>query len=330
MLSYISGRGGRSRLAGRAWAGRAAPGVWRCQRRHGSKCDAVQEYSPTPAVPGSSGPMSPRRKMRCVGQSDVGRVRDHNEDTIAYDAGIGLMVLADGMGGYNAGEVASGIAVKTIVGLVRDAVEREDLRNHDSAAGLTRASIILRDAILRANKIIFQTARTQPQCEGMGTTVVGALFFDNRISIAHVGDSRLYRMRNAGLEQVTMDHSLLQELVDRGFYSPEEAQRAANKNYVTRALGVEPNVDVEIQEVPVNKGEVFILCSDGLSDMVEDDDINLTISTFSANLDTVAKQLIQLANDNGGRDNVSVVMAHVIDAFPARTKIFDKILGWFG
>src|SRR5450755_5118211 len=274
------------------------------------------------------GRMSLKGKVQLVGQTDTGRVRDHNEDTIAFDPDIGLMVLADGMGGYNAGEVASGIAVKTIVGLVRDAVEREDLRNHDSAAGLARASIILRDAILRANKIIFQTARTQPQCEGMGTTVVGALFFDNKVSIAHVGDSRLYRLRAAALEQVTMDHSLLQELVDRGFYSPEEAQRAANKNYVTRALGVEPNVDVEIQEVPAAKGEVYVLCSDGLSDMIEDEDIHLTINTFSANLDTVAKQLIQLSNDNGGRDNVSVVMAHIMDAFPARTKIFDKILGW--
>ncbi len=274
--------------------------------------------------------MSLKGKLRCVGQTDTGRVREHNEDTIAYDSDIGLLVLADGMGGYNAGEVASGIAVKTIVGLVRDAIEREDLRNHDSAAGLARASIILRDAILRANKIIFQTARTQPQCEGMGTTVVGALFFDNRVSIAHVGDSRLYRMRSAAFEQLTMDHSLLQELVDRGFYSAEEAQRAANKNYVTRALGVEPNVEVEIQEVPVQKGDAYMLCSDGLSDMVEDEDIHLTINTFNDNLDTVAKQLIQLANDNGGRDNVSVVMAHVVDAFPARTRIFDKILGWFG
>jgi PPM family protein phosphatase len=276
--------------------------------------------------------MSLRNKLRCVGLTDTGKVREHNEDTIAVDADIGLLVLADGMGGYNAGEVASGIAVKTIVNLVKEQVEREDLNVQDREAGLSRPTIILRDAIHRANKIIYQTARTQPQCEGMGTTVVAALFFDNKITIAHVGDSRLYRQKAGGdkLEQVTMDHSLLQELVDRGFYSAEEAQRAANKNYVTRALGVEPNVDVEIQEVPVSKGEVFILCSDGLSDMVEDEDIHLTINTFSANLDTVAKQLIQLANDNGGRDNVSVVMAHVLDAFPARTKIFDKILGWFG
>jgi PPM family protein phosphatase len=276
--------------------------------------------------------MSLRNKLRCVGLTDTGKVREHNEDTIAVDPDIGLLVLADGMGGYNAGEVASGIAVKTIVNLVKEQVEREDLNVQDREAGLSRPTIILRDAIHRANKIIYQTARTQPQCEGMGTTVVAALFFDNKITIAHVGDSRLYRQKAGAdkLEQVTMDHSLLQELVDRGFYSAEEAQRAANKNYVTRALGVEPNVDVEIQEVPVSKGEVFILCSDGLSDMVEDEDIHLTINTFSANLDTVAKQLIQLANDNGGRDNVSVVMAHVLDAFPARTKIFDKILGWFG
>src|ERR1700730_11641409 len=248
--------------------------------------------------------MSLKGRLRFVGLTDTGKVREHNEDTIAFDADIGLMVLADGMGGYNAGEVASGIAVKTIVGLVRESGEREDMRVHDSAAGLTRASISLRDAIVRANKIIFQTARTQPQCEGMGTTVVGALFFDNRISIAHVGDSRLYRLRSDKFEQVTMDHSLLQELVDRGFYSPEEAQRAANKNYVTRALGGEQTVEVEIQEVPTQKGDFYVLCSDGLSDMVEDDDIHLTISTFGANLETVAKQLIQLANDNGGRDNV--------------------------
>jgi PPM family protein phosphatase len=274
--------------------------------------------------------MSLRNKLRFVGLTDTGRVREHNEDTIAVDPEIGLLVLADGMGGYNAGEVASGIAVKTIVNLVREQVEREDLSIADRDSGLSRPNIILRDAINRANKIIYQTARTQPQCEGMGTTVVAALFFDNKVTVAHVGDSRLYRQRGERLEQITMDHSLLQELVDRGFYSAEEAQRASNKNYVTRALGVEPNVEVEVQEIPANRGEIFVLCSDGLSDMVEDEDIHLTINTFSDNLDTVAKQLIQLANDNGGRDNISVVMAHVMDPFPARTKVFDKILSWFG
>src|SRR3982074_3575586 len=237
--------------------------------------------------------MSLKGKIASVALTDTGKVREHNEDMIGTEADIGLLVLADGMGGYNAGEVASGIAVKTIVNLVREQGEREDMHVQDRDSGLSRPPIILRDAIHRANKIIYQTARTQPQCEGMGTTVVAALFFDNKITIAHVGDSRLYRRRSDKFEQVTMDHSLLQELVDRGFYSAEEAQRAANKNYVTRALGVEPTVDVDIEEAPGNTGEVFILCSDGLSDMVEDEDIHLTINTFSANLDTVAQQLIQ-------------------------------------
>lgn len=271
-----------------------------------------------------------RSRLRAVGLTDTGRVRDHNEDAIAWDPEIGLFVLADGMGGYNAGEVASGIAAKTISSIVREAFAVQDLDGADKATGLRRVSILLRDAIARANKIIYQTSRTQAQCEGMGTTLVAALLFDNRITVAHVGDSRLYRLRSERLERLTLDHSLLQELVDRGFYSPEEAQRATNKNYVTRALGVEPSVEVEIQEHPVQKGDIFILCSDGLSDMIEDEDIHLTITTFGANLDTVAKQLIQLANDNGGRDNVSVVIAQTTDTFPVRRRVLDRILGWFG
>jgi protein phosphatase len=270
-----------------------------------------------------------RNKLLFVGETDTGKVREHNEDTIAFDADIGLLVLADGMGGYNAGEVASGIAVKTIVNLVRESVEREDLGSADPHSQLSRRSIVLRDAIQRANKIIFQTAKTQPQCEGMGTTVVGALFHDDRVTIAHVGDSRLYRLRGGRFEQLTLDHSLLQELVDRGFYSPEEAQRAANKNYVTRALGVEANVEVGLREETVEKGDHYVLCSDGLSDMVEDSDIHLTINTFGDNLASVAKQLIQLANDNGGRDNISVLLGRVLDGFPARKGLVDKVLRWF-
>lgn len=270
-----------------------------------------------------------RGKIRSIGASDVGKVREHNEDTIGVDNDIGLLVLADGMGGYNAGEVASGIAVKTIMSLVKEAYERQNLLVADSETGLSRPSIVLRDAITRANKIIYQTAKTQAQCEGMGTTVVACLFNNNRISVAHVGDSRLYRLRGNRYEQLTLDHSLLQELIDRGFYTQAEAQRAANKNYVTRALGVENTVDVEIHEYPVNKGDYYLLCSDGLSDMVEDEDIHLTISTFGANLETIAKQLIQLSNDNGGRDNISIVLAQVMDSFAERKGMVDKLLSWF-
>jgi protein phosphatase len=271
-----------------------------------------------------------RNKVKSCALTDTGRVREHNEDTIGTDPDIALYVLADGMGGYNAGEVASGIAVKTIVNLVREAYQVQELAGVDRDTGLMRPSIILRDAILRANKIIHQTSKTQPQCEGMGTTVVAALFYDNKVITAHVGDSRLYRLRGDRFEQLTMDHSLLQELVDRGFYSAEEAARSTNKNYVTRALGVEPTVEVEMREHPVQRGDYYVMCSDGLSDMVEDEDIHLTISTFNDNLETISRQLVQLSNEHGGRDNISVIMTQVVDSFPARQRILDRILGWFG
>lgn len=274
--------------------------------------------------------MSMKKKFDHVELTDTGRVRDHNEDSIGAIPDIGLWVLADGMGGYNAGEVASGIAVKTILDLVREACEREDRAAVETSTGYMRQTIVLRDAILRANKIINQTAQSQPQCEGMGTTLVACLLYDNRVSIAHVGDSRLYRMRSNRFEQITMDHSLLQELVDRGFYSQEEAQRSTNRNYVTRALGVEPSVEVEIQEVDAEKDDYYLLCSDGLPDMVEDEDIHLTISTFNDNISTIGEQLVRLSNDNGGRDNISVILVRIKDAFPAGSGLFNKVRHFFG
>ena len=199
--------------------------------------------------------MTLRSKIRCVGLTDTGKVREHNEDTIAFDADIGLLVLADGMGGYNAGEVASGIAVKTVLNLVREAVEREDLTVLDRESGMSRPSIILRDAIHRANKIIYQTARTQPQCEGMGTTIVAAPVLRQpgldrpRRRLAPVPPAqRPVRAGDAWTTRCCRSWSTAAST------PPEEAQRAANKNYVTRALGVEPNVEVEVQEAAGAEG----------------------------------------------------------------------------
>ncbi len=273
--------------------------------------------------------MSLKGKILFSEITDTGKVREHNEDALASHTDIGLMVLADGMGGYNAGEVASGIAVKTVYELVSEAADRENRGETEPTTGLMRQSIVLRDAVARANKVIYQTAQTQPQCEGMGTTLVACLFHDNRVSVAHVGDSRAYRLRADQFQQLTLDHSLLQELVDRGFYSPEEAQRSTNRNYVTRALGVEPAVEVEIQEYDVERDDVYLLCSDGLPDMVEDEDIHLTISTFSANLDVIGQQLVKLTNDHGGRDNVSIMLARVLESFPAKRGLIGRISGIF-
>ncbi len=273
--------------------------------------------------------MSLGNKIRAVQLTDVGRVREHNEDAIGGNLETGLLVLADGMGGYNAGEVASGITIRTVLEFVSEACMREDRSSLDPETRLMRQSIILRDAIVRANKIIHQTAKSQSQCEGMGTTIVALLFYDNRVSIAHVGDSRIYRLRRGRLEQLTMDHSLLQELVDRGYYSQQEAARSTNRNYVTRALGVDPGVQVELQEDHALPGDIYLMCSDGLVDMVEDDDIHLTISTFSANLEVAGQQLIQLSNDHGGKDNVSVILAQVLEPFPARTSLLSRVKGIF-
>jgi serine/threonine protein phosphatase PrpC len=273
--------------------------------------------------------MSLRGKIAFAELTDTGRVRDHNEDAIGSDPEIGLMVLADGMGGYNAGEVASGIAVQIVSELATEGAARENRDEIESHSGLMRQSIVLRDSVYRSNKIIYQTAQSQTHCEGMGTTIVACMFYDNKVSIAHVGDSRAYRLRGGVFEQLTLDHSLLQELVDRGFYSAEEAQRSTNRNYVTRALGVEPTVEVEVHEYEVLPDDIYLLCSDGLPDMVEDEDIHLTISTFNDSLDVAGKQLIELANDNGGRDNISVMLAQVIAPFAAKKGLFAKLANMF-
>ena len=270
-----------------------------------------------------------RGKIDITEITDTGRVRDHNEDAIGSNPDIGLMVLADGMGGYNAGEVASGIAVQIVSELALEGANREEREDIDPHSGMMRQSIVLRDAVYRANKIIFQTAQSQTHCEGMGTTIVACMFYDNKVSIAHVGDSRAYRLRNEQLEQLTLDHSLLQELVDRGFYSHDEAQRSTNRNYVTRALGVEPTVEVEVNEYEVLPDDIYLLCSDGLPDMVEDEDIHLTNSTFNASLDVVGQQLVELANDHGGRDNVSVMLAQVLGPFAAKKNLLVKIAELF-
>jgi len=270
-----------------------------------------------------------RNRLASFAQTDPGRVREHNEDSIGSDPGTGLYVLADGMGGYNAGEVASGIAVRTVMGLVRECYAVQSLELRDPATGLSRPAVIVRDAVMRANKLIHQTSRTQAQCEGMGTTLVACVFHDNRVSIAHVGDSRAYRLRGERFQQLTQDHSLLQELVDRGFYTPEEAARSTNKNYVTRALGVDPTVEVDVQEHAAEPGDLFLLCSDGLSDMVHDEDLALTLQTFGHDLGIAGRQLVKLANEQGGRDNISVMLVRVVDAFPARKNLLDRLRGWW-
>jgi protein phosphatase len=261
--------------------------------------------------------------------TDPGRVRSHNEDSIGADAEIGLAVLADGMGGYNAGEVASGIAVAVVTSETKRVISGRRLTDVDPATGLTEAERIARASSAKANTSIFEAARSQPQYSGMGTTLVVALFFDNRICVAHVGDSRLYRMRGDSFEQISRDHSLLQEQIDSGMITREAAKLSQNKNLVTRALGIDAEVDTEVHVYDTKPGDIYLLCSDGLSDMVEDEDIQLTLSSLQANLQLAADQLVQQANDNGGRDNISVILVKVKDDYAAPTGWLARLLSWF-
>jgi len=272
-----------------------------------------------------------RGKLEMAGVTDVGRKRGHNEDTIAAELALGLAVLADGMGGYKAGEVASALAVNVLVDEVRRGLRYHAASELDDVTGYTRASLLIRDATSRANDSIYQAAQEQPQCQGMGTTLVSVLFYDNRLSVAHVGDSRLYRLRHGDMEQLTVDHSLMQELVDRGFYTPEEARRNVQKNLVTRAVGVDPTVNVDLQEDLVLPGDLYLICSDGLSDLVDDADIHLTLTEHGANLPEAARQLVEQANAKGGTDNISVILVRTLRPFPARRRglWYAKLLDWF-
>jgi len=264
-------------------------------------------------------------KLEIVGRTDKGMVRSHNEDSYGSEIGTGITVLADGMGGYKAGEVASALAVNTIIGDIAGRLFELDNKTLRENTDFRAESIACRLSVEKANEVIYQTSQNQPQYSGMGTTLVMALFYDNRISIAHVGDSRLYRFRENSLEQITVDHTLLQELVERGFYTPEEAKASLNKNLVTRALGIEPFVKVDLREDIVLPEDIYLLCSDGLNDMLEDSAISLTLQKFSDNLDEVAKQLIDQANANGGKDNVSVILIKSLKTFPAKKRWYQKL-----
>ena len=233
---------------------------------------------------------------------DPGRARSNNEDSVAIDEQVALAVLADGMGGYNAGEVASGMATSFI--LTELGRWLREANSQASDAEVRRAMDICVD---NANRAIFDAASSNPQFAGMGTTLVVAVFRDDRLLLGHVGDSRCYRLRDGRLQQITRDHSLLQEQIDAGLITPEQAAFSANKNLVTRAVGVEDTVLMETRQHEVLPEDLFLLCSDGLSDMLDD----LTIAQLlhsQASLESASRALVEAANDAGGKDNISVIL----------------------
>lgn len=266
--------------------------------------------------------MTVRSALEIATTTDAGVVRSFNEDTIATELDLGLAVVADGMGGYQAGDVASGMAASIVV---------EDIKRRMRASEPDNPARMLRDTVDKANHAIYQAAQANPQYHGMGTTLVTSLFFDNQLYFSHVGDSRLYRLRNGKLVALTQDHSILHEQVVLGLISSDEAKTSHNRNLVTRALGVEPTVGSEVQALAAEPGDIFLMCSDGLNDMVDDADIELAISALQVNLPLTARQLVMMAKDNGGHDNISVILIKVLEPFPAAEQpkgMLGRLFGW--
>jgi protein phosphatase len=237
------------------------------------------------------------------GLTDVGRVRTNNEDALSFNEDLGLMVLADGMGGYNAGEVASSMAVAFVGNeLAHWMVEA---RHRLSPTHISHG---IRWCVDRANQTIVNTASNNQQYYGMGTTVVVGVFYKDSLILGHVGDSRCYRLRAGALTQLTRDHSLLQEQIDAGFLTVEQAATAPGKNLLTRALGADGPIQVELREHQVQEGDVYMMCSDGLTDMLSDDLISATLQMYEF-LPEMATELVNRANLAGGRDNIAVLLA---------------------
>lgn len=265
--------------------------------------------------------------------TDTGLVRRHNEDAIASDASIGFVILADGMGGYNAGEVASEMAVLTIAAELKEALGGGSSQYilPDIDRPVLNKEILKKlmiDAVAYTNASIYHASQTYSQCAGMGTTLVLGLFINNQLLAGHIGDSRIYRLRNQHLVQMTEDHSLLQEQIRAGIITPEQAKHSSHKNLVTRALGVDPKVEMELNEFDVEIADVYLFCSDGLTDLVDDELIQSTLNSHLLDLTKAADVLVKLANEHGGNDNISVILAKVNNSYEDKNTWYDNFVGW--
>ncbi len=254
------------------------------------------------------------KRVRFAGLSDIGRKRSHNEDSIYVPTDSTLAIIADGMGGHASGDVASQTAVETILSYFR-ATENEHIVtwpykiNRDLRREINR----MIQSIMFANLSIFEKAERESGKKGMGTTAIAAHFLDDTAVFGHVGDSRIYQQRKGRLTQLTEDHSLINDYIKMKRVTAEEAETWPHKNVIVRALGMKSSVQVDTITITPEIGDQYLLCSDGLSGMISDDIIN-SILHKKNNLDDTVQTLVQAANDAGGTDNISVVLARIESA----------------
>lgn len=244
------------------------------------------------------------------GASDAGRVRSGNEDAITWDEGLGLALLADGMGGYEGGEIASNLAISTAMEIFRQPLAPH-WREAEWTKNLSEPVLRLYAAVSHSNQAVYQAAQKQPEYEGMGTTLLAAYFHDNRATLAHIGDSRIYLWRKQTLTQLTVDHTMIQQQIENGEITLEEAPYSTYRGVLTRALGVDPVVEVDMREVNLQGGDIFLLCSDGCYDMLTRAETIAILKTHQDDLDLLTRQLVRKANENGGYDNISVIAARI-------------------
>jgi PPM family protein phosphatase len=260
--------------------------------------------------------MTYRLEMNCL--SDKGKVRAQNEDAVGADEEYGIAVVADGIGGHRSGDVASRMAVDILLKRLRAPMQK-----FKAGSAQPMPLQFAEQIIAEANQEILAAARRRAERDGMGTTLALALFYAQKVALLHIGDSRIYRLRGGALQALTRDDSLLSDQVEFGLIAAEDTRRSHNRHIVTQALGVADTVTVHLNEESVRPGDIFLLCTDGLSDLVEASDIELIVDSLKTNLSLAASQLVQLASDNGGYDNVSLVLVRVHDAASVRQ-------GWFG
>ena len=253
--------------------------------------------------------MSFQTVLEFASLTDTGLVRAHNEDALETNKELGLAILADGMGGYNAGEVASRMCVDLIGKHIKQKQQSAWIPLISRHAMV--ASRWINDAICYANERVLKAAHEHPEYVGMGTTIAVAMCHQDKLLVAHVGDSRVYRFRAGELKQITKDHSVLQAQIDAGLISEEQAKYSPIKNLITRAVGAQVEIEVEIHVHPLEDGDIYLLCSDGLTDMLSYDQIHRILKQQNAHLEICCQSLVNGANNCGGRDNVSVILLKV-------------------
>jgi len=247
--------------------------------------------------------------VKVAGLTDQGRARSNNEDAIWVDQKLGLLIVADGMGGHQGGEVASGMAIQTIpsnFGQLAKAGTAGEIVDQRFSEATNRLGFCMK----MANQLIFEAAKRYPKDHGMGTTCTAALIRDGQLSLAHVGDSRCYLIRNGQLEQLTQDHSLVMEQVRHGLLSKDDERVQSGQNILTRSLGTEAEVKIDLEEHPLFAGDILVLCSDGLDKEMKNDEI-LQVVKETPDPAELTRRLVDLANAAGGRDNITVGVARI-------------------